>query len=377
MIPGLDGLRAIAFLMLLGLHTGNLDFGWMGVQLFFVLSGFLITGILLRMKETFSARQFFYKFYGRRFLRIFPLYYFYLLILTIAIWQSDFISSVLLRNEIQDIVRFQLSYAYFYIYDFFHASSVFRETRFLTHLWSLSVEEQFYILWPLVLFFTRKEKLKSLFLFTIILGPVLRLLTYFIYHAQLLRPAVDDPYLAIYVLPFSHVDAFAMGAYISCYQLPNPRKQLALLVSVIPLLGFSAQYFATGRIQLNTIGYEFTLFTAYKFVWGYSVLNYFFALMIHAVDQTKLFTDILDHFIISYLGKISYGLYVYHFPVLWFILAIQLKYGDQLGLSLNVGGLRIYIAALILTTIIASISFRLFEKPINNLKDTLFPLKPT
>lgn len=76
MIPGLDGLRAIAFLVLFGLHTDYLQFGWMGVQLFFVLSGYLIAGILLCMKENLPARQYFLKFYGRRFLRIFPLYYF-------------------------------------------------------------------------------------------------------------------------------------------------------------------------------------------------------------------------------------------------------------------------------------------------------------
>src|SRR3989304_4593788 len=78
MIAGLDGLRAIAILIVFFFHTRNLPFGWMGVQLFFVLSGFLITDILLRMKESLPRRAFFVKFYGRRFLRIFPLYYFYL-----------------------------------------------------------------------------------------------------------------------------------------------------------------------------------------------------------------------------------------------------------------------------------------------------------
>ncbi|HEX2697603.1 MAG TPA: acyltransferase family protein, partial [Anaerolineales bacterium] len=78
MITGLDGLRAIAFLMVFAFHTRHLEFGWMGVQLFFVLSGFLITGILLNIKDSLAGKQFFVKFYGRRFLRIFPLYYFYL-----------------------------------------------------------------------------------------------------------------------------------------------------------------------------------------------------------------------------------------------------------------------------------------------------------
>ena len=75
MIPGLDGIRAIAILLVFFLHADYVYIGWVGVQLFFVLSGFLITNILLRMKETESGKDFFKKFYGRRFLRIFPLYY--------------------------------------------------------------------------------------------------------------------------------------------------------------------------------------------------------------------------------------------------------------------------------------------------------------
>ena len=76
MIPGLDGLRGIAFLLVFALHTDYLQVGWVGVQFFFVLSGFLITGILLDMKKSLPPREYFFKFYGRRFLRIFPLYYF-------------------------------------------------------------------------------------------------------------------------------------------------------------------------------------------------------------------------------------------------------------------------------------------------------------
>src|SRR6266545_4187455 len=87
MIPGLDGLRAIAFLLVFALHTDYLQIGWVGVSLFFVLSGFLITDILLNMKKTLTSKEYFFKFYGRRFLRIFPLYYFYLVLMAaVTIW---------------------------------------------------------------------------------------------------------------------------------------------------------------------------------------------------------------------------------------------------------------------------------------------------
>src|SRR5690349_23272487 len=100
MIPGLDGLRAVAFLIVFFFHTRNLPFGWMGVQLFFVLSGFLITDILLRMKESLPRREFFVKFYGRRFLRIFPLYYFYLILIVIFIYIFPTLKLNLLNGEI-------------------------------------------------------------------------------------------------------------------------------------------------------------------------------------------------------------------------------------------------------------------------------------
>jgi peptidoglycan/LPS O-acetylase OafA/YrhL len=377
MIPGLDGLRAIAFLMVLSFHTGNGDFGWAGVQLFFVLSGFLLTGILLRMKDTLPKKQYFYRFYGRRFLRIFPLYFFYLFLLTIAIWQGNSMSWGLLREELQNVVQPQINFAYFYLYDFFRASDLYQSTRFLAHLWSLSVEEQFYIFWPLVVFFTPKENLKRLFLFLIAFIPLLRLFLYYLYSNRFLAPPMDDPFSAVYFLPFSHIDAFAIGAYISCFQLPTPRKQLAFLVSVIPVVGFFMQQLSTGRIQLDTLGYEFTMFSAYKFVWGYSLLNYFFALIIYTVAQTKLFTNILDHISLRYLGRISYGLYVYHLPVIWFLLAIQLEYQDQLDFFFHLGQWRTFFLALLITVIISSLSFHLLEKPINDLKDRFFPLKST
>jgi peptidoglycan/LPS O-acetylase OafA/YrhL len=71
MIPGLDGIRGLAFVLVFFLHTDYIYFGWVGVQLFFVLSGFLITNILLRMKENLNVGDYFKKFYGRRFLLIY------------------------------------------------------------------------------------------------------------------------------------------------------------------------------------------------------------------------------------------------------------------------------------------------------------------
>ena len=203
----------------------------------------------------------------------------------------------------------------------------------------------------------------------------MRLITYFIFRAEIIPGLLPSQHLAVYVLPFSHIDAFAIGAFVSQFSLPKPRVQLAALAVLIPALGFATQYFAFGEIRPDTLGYEFTLTSSYKFIWGYSLLNYFFALIVHAVHRTEMWTRFLELPIMRYLGRISYGMYVYHYAVIWFIIQIQNKNREILDLSINYGMARTYLISLVMTILVASISFHLLEKPINDLKDKLFPLQ--
>ncbi|HSG42491.1 MAG TPA: acyltransferase, partial [Anaerolineales bacterium] len=175
MIPGLDGLRAIAYLFVFFFHARYLDVGWVGVQLFFVLSGFLITGILLEMKKSLSTKEYFIKFYGRRFLRIFPLYYFYLIATGIV---TAWLISISYRTSYMEMFGNQVRYAVFYIYNFTIATIIDDPSFILEHLWSLSIEEQFYIFWPLVILLTPQNFQKGLFLALIGLGPVFRIAFY-------------------------------------------------------------------------------------------------------------------------------------------------------------------------------------------------------
>lgn len=361
MIPGLDGLRALAFLAVLGRHTDNFKFGWAGVQLFFVLSGFLITDILIRMKTRLPQRDFFLKFYGRRFLRIFPLYYFYLSILICFIILPS-LNFKPLQKELGENFWDELHYAVLYFYDFYRAGANSTPSHFFYHLWSLSVEEHFYLFWPLIIFFTPETKFRKLFLAIIALGPLFRIFVKILTQAQ---PSLFvDPALTIYVLPFSHVDAFALGAYISQFEIPRPRLQWAALLILVPALGILSQYLAMGKLALGALGYDIPLYHSYEEIWGYSLLNYFFAVMIYCVVRTGLFIRVLENLILRYLGKISYGLYVYHAAIIWFI--------PQLHLPLQPGSAQLYLFALGCTIFVATLSFYLIEKPINNLKDKFF-----
>jgi peptidoglycan/LPS O-acetylase OafA/YrhL len=366
MIPGLDGLRAVAFLLVFAFHTNYLDFGWAGVQLFFVLSGFLITAILIEMKRTLPAKAYYVKFYGRRFLRIFPLYYFYLfLMLGLAYWL--YVSGYRINKMLEFFD--QLPFALTYLYNFLYASVYFIPSDFVTHFWSLSVEEQFYIFWPLVILLTPPSAYKKLFIAAIILGPVFRLIATFVYNSHAFPILNANTAVGIYPLPFSHIDAFGFGAFISQYKLPKARLQFFVLLLAVPLIGYGTQYLATHHLEyLSSLGYVFPMGNGFKHIWGYSLLNYFFAVTIYAVAREGLFNRFLESRWMKYLGRISYGMYVYHSILIFFALRIQ----DYIPLTSDQSQLLTALVSFIATLIVASISYALLEKPFLNLKDKFF-----
>jgi len=366
MIPGLDGLRAIAILLVFAYHTRFIEVGWVGVQLFFVLSGFLITGILLKMKESLPPGKYFGKFYGRRFLRIFPLYYFYLTLM--AIVARRLIAMDFHPRYLQSFYD-QVWPAVFYVYDLFYRTVSFQQSYFLDHFWSLSVEEQFYITWPLLILLVPQKYLKHLCISFIILGPVFRLLLFLLYISGSSLWIFREPFaLVIYSWPLSHLDAFAFGAYISRYSIPYPKQQLFISVLLIPIIGFSATYLASSGIQpISALGYDMPLRAGYQFIWSHSLLNYFFAVLIYCVVYERVLLWVLEMPWLSYLGRISYGMYVYHFPLIWFVGALL-----KPQIEGDVANWVKIVVSLLATILAATLSYYLLEKPILNLKDRFF-----
>lgn len=365
-IPGLDGLRAVAILLVFAYHSHMIEFGWAGVQLFFVLSGFLITGILLDMKDSLSTREYFTKFYGRRFLRIFPLYYFYLVAMAVV---AHWLMSLDFRPKYMQIYFDQVWSAAFYVYDIFYRALSFQQSQFLDHFWSLSVEEQFYIIWPVLLLSVPRNYLKRLFILFMILGATFRVILYLMYLSGSTLWFFREPFeLVIYSWPLSHLDAFAFGAYISRYKIWRAKEQLLFLALLVPAMGYAATYIATGNIGLiSALGYDLPLRVAYQFIWGPTILNYFFALVIYCVVYEEILTRFLDLPWLRYIGKISYGIYVYHFPILWLIANfLEERVPGQVAHW-------VYVTVSFFTTIIiSSLSYYLLEKPILNLKDRFF-----
>jgi peptidoglycan/LPS O-acetylase OafA/YrhL len=366
MSKGLTSFRALAFFAIFAYHMNpgpgylGLQAGYLGVQAFFVLSGFLLTPILMDMKSSLGRKDFFLHFYGRRVLRIFPLYYSYLVIVAAISWLAI---NHYGHSGMEPVDRFieQLPWTATYTYDFYHASNYFEQTPLASHFWSLAVEEQFYLVWPLAIFFISPRHIRRFLLLVILAGPLVRYLSAAILDANLL-PTLRDTDLVIYILPFSHFDAFAIGGYFALYGKSRSGYLVWLSMLFVVMLGVSTTWLTTRQIQWDQLGYGPFMYDSYKYVWGYSVINLMFAYMLVHVRDKAFMPALFENRLLVYLGTISYGLYVFHFPILWLIYTTMYRFPVIVQQS----------TALLITVIISSISFEFMEKRCINMKDRYF-----
>jgi peptidoglycan/LPS O-acetylase OafA/YrhL len=197
-LPQLDGLRGIAILLVLFQHSplhSLFPFGWTGVDLFFVLSGFLITGILL---TTTGTPRYFLNFYARRALRIWPLYFAFV---AFAFGIAPLLFSALARQDHNLLPLYLL-----YLQNFAQAEGL-AGPAILGVTWSLAIEEQFYFVWPFVVRFCSLPKLGWIAAAVISVSPLLRY--------ALIRIGASPQF--IYVATFTRLDALAIGALIAIF----------------------------------------------------------------------------------------------------------------------------------------------------------------
>ncbi len=313
-IKSLDGLRGLAVLLVFLFHLGRLGFasfgfevGWVGVQLFFVLSGYLITRILLEQKDT-DLKSYLKGFYRRRTLRIFPLYFGYLLLLVI----------VFLAFSIPESFPAFAGYLFSYTFNYSILFNGLETNRMFTHLWSLCVEEQFYIFWPFLIYFLSNRQIKILIVALLMATPVFRFILF-----EILRERLADSETigtSVYWFTFSHLDAFAIGGGINLIGKKvvglNPSKWVAILGTVCLVAGAInyASLATTKPILPSSLGYSIHGIANLQFVWSYSLLNLFFASILwHLLYSSN---RLLSSAAPVFLGKISYGVYVFHFPVM-------------------------------------------------------------
>jgi len=354
-IPQLDALRFFAILGVLVTHEWypdplpwifrDLDPGHMGVRLFFVLSGFLITGILLRCRR--RAEELGYRrpalirrFYARRFLRIYPLYYVVLAaIIIVGIeptrqlwpWLASYTTNIYISVHHQ------------WIGD----AGIF---------WTLAVEEQFYLVWPLLVLFVPRRWLIPVLVGMISLASVYRL------WASIHVP--EDLTLGGYTsgtFTLAVFDSLGVGALLAILSdMDSTRLRLRRWLNRIALpVG------GVGVLLLITIAYYHG--ETANFVLGETFLALVLAWVVGTASRgfNGSVGRLLEWRPIAYLGKVSYGIYVFHAFVPVFLVWL----GHRLGFEFT-GQPRLlnFVMVTLTTFAVAAVSWQLFERPINDLK---------
>ena len=362
-------MRAIAVLLVFVshyfFHWPVFGWGWIGLDLFFVLSGFLITGILF---DTRHREHRFRDFYIRRFLRIFPLYY-GLIFLVIALtpvfrwrWSHAWLLWIPYMQSYQFLTRYKDT-------DIVHLVGMWRHHRFFSldtaHLWSLCVEEQFYLVWPFVVFFIKdRVRLRNLCIALWILPLAARVACVF------LAPQAQLDAGLLYFFPPLRVDSLIFGSLLALL-LRGPEealiKKLAAPVSYVILISFGLfeaihDLYTHTMYRANIPDYRPVLDTV-----GFTVVDILMgAVILMALDSsTRIYRTMMVK-PLRKLGKISYGFYVFHL--------LLRNISDQLSTHFfGVAGKRQLIGSAILglcgTAVISWLSFRLFESPFLRLKD--------
>ena len=331
-IAQFDGLRAFAFMAVFLRHAVKLPLGWVGVDVFFVLSGFLITRNLLGLRETSSPRRSFAVFYFRRVLRIIPPYYLALLAMLAvqpigggdAAWYFGFASNV------RDSFVGQIIGVY-------------------APMWSIAVEEQFYLLWPWLVLLVPRRRLPVLFGCVIAAAPLVR---------YLMTPYGFD---AIYTLMPCRMDLLATGALFAIVdervaEFFTRRRRLFVAgiftaIAVIALLSRLDHHFRTnlGYPLFNVVGFELTaLFATMVFAYVRGL-------------EDGLALRFLLHPALQYVGMVSYMCYLIHLVVL--------KVVERAHLAVPLTA----VLALAGTIGFATLSWYLVEKPLQRLRGLVRP----
>jgi len=353
-LPALDGLRGIAALAVVFLHLTMQSVphsapaiavkelfavGYTGVDLFFVLSGFLITGILVAAK---GSTNYFRVFYGRRMLRILPLYYAALIFL----FGVPMLVTLPLRFQVP--FRDQLWF-WFYLQNY-HWRGIF--AGWTGHLWSLAIEEQFYLVWPLVILLTSRKRAIAVCIGLIALSVGYR--AYAVYF---------DQSLDIYYPTQARLDGLAIGSAIAL--LVAEREWLARLRRHAGSLMIAATIvFVVSRTQFPVTGH------ALSPLGNLAVAVFYGCLLVFALCATSstLARTLRSRFLRFY-GRYSYALYVIHVPAMSGLGHLGI-YPDRLSFGgSDLVGQLLYIAIVLpIVTLLAWLSWHLFEKHFLRLK---------
>lgn len=319
-----------SYLALFGLEYHSIwEFGHYGVQVFFVLSGFLITNILIRHKNSRNKLKVIKNFYVRRALRLFPIYYLFLIYLLVVIIGDKFIS-----NNIGWFLTYTANIKFYITGGLVDVWS--------NHLWTLSVEEQFYLLFPIIFLFIPKRFEYWLAIF-------------FIFSALTFKYLSFGNGQPTALLTFAQMDMLGVGVLIAVLKNRHKCIYLSLANSWVKI------------IILITITLSLWIFyfqpTLSRFLDYILLISFGLIVANTAIGFNGVVGYILNNRVLQYLGRISYGLYLYHKIIPLSLIIILNK------LDLRIENIVVYyITNLSILLICSHISWKLIESPILSLK---------
>jgi peptidoglycan/LPS O-acetylase OafA/YrhL len=360
-MPALDGLRGLAVLMVLVFHfvgntmptnvaesavVGLTNYGAYGVELFFVLSGFLITGILY---DSHNKPHYFRNFYMRRLLRIFPLYYG---VLVLVFFVAPLIP--LLRGPTLDYLVDRQAWAWLYAVNVYIARDGDWTFSYLNHFWSLAIEEHFYLFWPLVVFLlARRPRTLIAVSLAVSLGALL---------ARLIGSLAGLSWWTTYVLTPFRLDGLALGAFLAV--TARQPGGLEWLIRALPRVATVAGGLLVGTFVWTRLVSHQALELVLPVRAG-TVLILLACLLTWAVTAPKQsFTSrFFRSGTMAFFGTYSYGMYVYHHFISYYLVENRTEldlarwlgsHGAAVALQASVG--------LAASVAVAYLSYELFEK---------------
>ena len=343
--PEIDGLRSIAVIAVILFHSkfSTFSHGFFGVDIFFVISGYLITKILIENKFDFKD------FYERRVRRIIPNYFFILFVSSIIIYQLN--PDIYTLREFSKSSYFSISFLSNY---FFMANDYFQQniSRPFLHTWSLSIEEQFYIFYPLFLFFFKNinRNLKiSLFLILITLNIIL---VNSGGNLKLNYPFFEEKFLFFsnsvffnFYSPLSRLWEFLFGALSYFIYL---KKKNTLYTNFILIVSYLLIFYSL------TFQSEFLFYPNI-----FSLLPVCSTFLIIVLENNRTFTfKIISNKVLTYIGLRSFSLYLWHLPI----------YEIYDYLSLDTSNYIIYLFYITNILVLSELTFKLVEKPFRKKK---------
>ena len=369
-VKELDSLRGISIILVIAFHSfGRVDFfirpgarffdilhfikplttiGWVGVDIFFVLSGFLITSILLKTK---NEKNYFKNFYTRRALRIFPLYFVFLVVILLLIPIIDPEYKTEIHRSLPILLLYQQNWLVLF--------DKIPLTPYLGVTWSLAIEEQFYLVWPAIVFFTRKETLIKISVGIIVFSILARILGILL--------GSDHEWMAefFYYNTFTRFEQLVFGGLLAvAFTFPVWRERLRLMsapIFVIALAGFIAvcipAYPKMVPFDPNT-----------PLVLGGETLAAIFSTALIAMlliyPERSAIRKLFQSNVLNFWGKYSYSAYLLHMPVILLLFEPLMQTGIK--------GTKMYVAYIILvyglTALGSLLTWNLLEKHMLNLK---------